>query len=60
MPVVPTPHLKRKVFETGGLSLDLGIYHFVFDPTMRGLPRLRIFLAPLFKDSILGGGFGPA
>jgi hypothetical protein len=34
---------KCKVFETDGLD---GIYHVLFDPTMRRCPRLRIFLAP--------------
>ena len=44
-----------KIFET--LCFD-GIYHW-FGPTMRRLPRPRIYLAPLFNCSILGGGFVP-
>ena len=52
MPLLFYAIFNCKVFEI--LRFD-GIYHTLFDPTMRCLPRLRINLAPLFKDSRLGG-----
>ena len=44
-------YFNRKILETGWLG---GIYHFLFDPTMRR-PQATHFSCPLFKYSSLGG-----